>query len=136
MVLPPTQALYLDHLAALPWREGRTAAAVRGMVVARAEPHLPSIGAVVQAAGVQPEAAHLLVEAMTTGRELVADAASRTGWAVGEPERALPNGATTCLPAANDGPKPEAEFSETERRQNLKRLGGLFRELGSRSTSA
>lgn len=134
VVEKPTLALYRDHLLALPWRAGRTEAAIRAMVASRSEPHLPSIGAVVSAAGVAPEAAHLLVEAMTTGRELVPDAASRTGWAVGEPARPLPNGAAGALPDP-DGvpePKPEAAFTEEERRGNLRRLGGLFREMTSR----
>lgn len=137
-MLDPTQGLYLDHLAALPWRDGRTEAAVRAMIVARAEPHLPSIGVVVAAAGVQPEAAHLLVEAMKTGQELVPDLASRTGWAVGAPARALPAEDVPPAKALNPGvgarpappePTPEAAFTDEQRRENLKRLGSLFREM-------
>lgn len=134
----PTQGLYLDHLKALPWRSGRTEAAIRVLVISRSEPHLPAIGAVVAAAGVAPEAAHLLAEAMMTGRELVPDAASRTGWAVGEPARPLPNGAVAALPdpGAMPEPRPEAAFTEEERRQNLRRLGGLFREMSSRGKAS
>jgi hypothetical protein len=138
VILPPTQGLYLDHLTALPWRDGRTAAAIRGLIASRTEPHLPAIGVVMAAAGVQPEASHLLVEAMTTGQELVPDAASRTGWAVGEPARPLPTGAVAALPDPGGMPEPTppSAFTEEQRRANLARLGGLFREMTSRGKAA
>lgn len=146
MVLAPTQGLYLDHLAALPWREGRTAAAIRGLIATRTEPHLPAIGAVMQAAGVGESAAHLLVEAMTTGRELVPDLSTRTGWAVGEAARPVPVGAPleASPRSLNPGvgarpevpePAPAEAFTEEQRRENLRRLGGLFREFGKGKAS-
>jgi hypothetical protein len=129
VVEEPTQALYLDHFRALPWREGRTERAIRGLIARRAEPHLPAIGAVVQAAGVAPEAAHLLVEAMTTGCELVPDLASRTGWAVGA-------AATPVPPAPAEAPAlPAPDVTADERRANLRRLGALHRDLGRGKTA-
>lgn len=144
-MLAPTQGLYLDHLMALPWREGRTAAAIRGLIATRAEPHLPAIGAVMAAGGVAPEAAHLLVEAMTTGCELVPDLSTRTGWAVGEAARPVPVGPSEAAPRAlNPGvgarpevpePAPPDAFTKEQRRENLRRLGGLFRESGKGKAS-
>lgn len=147
VVEKPTLALYRDHLKALPWREGRTAAAIYGLIATRTEPHLPAIGVVMSAAGVAPEAAHLLVEAMTTGRELVADLSTRTGWAVGEAAIPIPVGSSDEAPsrALNPGvgaraeppePMPEACFSDEQRRENLRRLGGLFRDLGRKGQAS
>lgn len=115
----PTAALYLDHLRALPWREGRTEAAIRGLIAGSVSPFLPAIGAVVAAAGVAPEAAHLLVEAMRTGQELAVDLNARSGWSVGQL-------AALAAPA----------MSEEQRRENLRRLGGLYRELGHRGKAS
>lgn len=121
----PTQALYLAHLKAIAWRDGRTESCLRGLVARSTTAFMPPIGAVVAACGVAPEAVHLLVEAMTTGVELVPDLASRTGWAVGTAERPL-----DALPA------PEETFSEEERRANLARLGALARELGAKRSAS
>jgi len=132
VVLAPTQALYLDHLRALPWRDGRTESAIRGLIAARAEPHLPSIGLVVGATGVAPEAAHLLVEAMRTGQELVPDLASRTGWAVGQAATPIPPPAPDGTPMLETG----WDLTEEERRANLRRLGGLVRELRNREAAS
>lgn len=142
----PTQALYVAHLKALPWREGRTEAAIRGLLLRHASAFLPSIAEVVQAAGVAPEASHLLVDAMTSGRELVPDLASRTGWAVGAASVPIPVGPAEAPPKAlNPGvgarpeppePTPEGAFSEEERRENLRRLGGLFRAVSGRGKAS
>lgn len=134
----PTQAEYLKILRALPWRDGKTADAVEQLTMTWETAFLPPKSALVKAAGVAPEAVHLLSQAVREGRELVPDAASRTGWAVGEPARPLPTGALAALPDP-DGvpePKPEAAFTEAERRENLARLGSLFREMHARRESA
>jgi hypothetical protein len=127
----PTQVLYLAHLKALAWRDGRTETALRGLLLTHDGAFLPPIKAVVAAAGVAPEAAHLLVEAMTTGQELVPDLGSRTGWAVGAAAVPLPP-APIDAPALPDG----AGFTEAERRQNLQRLGSLARQLAQRGKAS
>lgn len=134
----PTQAEYLKILRALPWRGGKTADALEQLTMTWETPFLPPKSALVKAAGVAPEAVHLLAQAVREGLELVPDAASRTGWAVGEPARPLPNGAIAALPDpdAMPDPKPETEFTEEERRANLARLGGLFREMTSRGKAS
>jgi len=134
----PTQAEYLKVLRALPWRDGRTADAVEQLTLTWETPFLPPKSALVKAAGVAPEAAHLLSQAIHEGVELVPDAASRTGWAVGEPARPLPNGAIAALPEPGGVPEPTppSAFTEEQRRANLARLGGLFREMTSRGKAA
>lgn len=131
---PPTQALYLAYLCAVPWRDGRTEAALLGLIAGRAEPHLPAIGAVLAAVGVAEGAVPLLVEAVRTRRELVVDLSARSGWAVGEAATPVP----VVLPAllAGDEPRPAESFTEEERRANLRRLGGLVREMGGRGRAS
>lgn len=83
----PTQALYLEHLRALPWRDGLTEASIRALIASQETAFMPPIGAVVAAAGVHGDAVPQLVEAMRRGTELAPDLGSMTGWAVAGEER-------------------------------------------------
>lgn len=104
------------------------------MIADRTEPHMPAIGAVMAAVGVGDGAKHLLVEAIRTKRELVVDLSSRSGWAVGDAATPVPLDAPALPSGAS--PKPEAAFTEEERRANLARLGGLFREMAGRGKAS
>lgn len=138
----PTQALYLAHLQALPWRDGRTEADVRALIATRIEAFIPALGAMVGAVGIHDvthrdgtNAARQLAEAVRTGRELVSDLSTASGWAIGAAVRAVPSVADDER-LARDGrmlpaPRPEAAFTEEQRRANLARLGSLARTLGA-----
>lgn len=128
----PTLALYRDHLRALPWRDGRTESAIRGLIASQQSPHLPAIGVVMAAVGVTEASAPLLVEAMRRGVELVPDLASRTGWAVGEARIPVPALGPDPAAALEPGPPMSAE----QRRANLRRLGALARSLGAKKEAS
>lgn len=143
----PTQKLYRDHLLALPWRGGRTEAEIDALIATHDSPFLPALGQILTAVGIHDvthrdgtNAVRQLGEAVKTGRELVGDLSTGSGWAVGDPAwpvPALPDAAAPALPPARNGatlpePRPESDFTKEERLANLARLGSLRHGLGAK----
>lgn len=87
-----TFTVYLDHLVTLPYEW--TDRAVKRVLLTHAYPSLPTIADLTKAAGItDDDSRRQFLDAMDKRRPLVRDAASVTGWAVGEalyPPEALP----------------------------------------------
>ncbi len=141
-----TLVIYRDCLRALPWRDGRTQAAIRGLVIGRQSPHLPAIGEVLSACGVTNEthrdgtnAARQLNEALEVGGTLAVDLRSMSGWSVVVPGEPKPRGvleaehvaaesARPALPVEQPGPRALVPASRlAELAANLGTLGALKR---------
>lgn len=148
----PTQKLYRDHLRALPWRDGRTEADVRTLLVTHETAFLPPLSALLETVGVRDvthrdgtNAVRQLVEAVRTGRELVPDLSTASGWAVGTASRpipSLPEPDARPLRVLKPGdrpvdpdPLPEGAFTEEQRKANLKRLGAMARNFGAKKAA-
>lgn len=124
-----TFAVYLDYLAPLPF--AWTERAVEHLILSHPYPSLPAIADLMYAASIKDDDARTqFLTAMWERKQLVRDAASVTGWAVGEaayPPDALPQE----VPAL-----PGPVVSEEKRRSLLgmvKSLGGALGRSGGES---
>ena len=130
----PTQALYLEHLRALPWREGRTEDAIRALIAGQDGAFMPPIGAVVAAAGVHGDAVPQLVAAMKRGTELAVDLGSLSGWAVAGEER-IPLSVVKPLPELPEGATGDA-FTSEQQAENQRRLRAITGDLRTRRSAS